>query len=68
MTNRENVLRALRRDNPETVPFEFVLCPAHIENFRKKTGTEDYQQYFGFPIRYIEINETKIKTYFSIYY
>jgi uroporphyrinogen decarboxylase len=68
MTNRENVLRALRRDNPETVPFEFVLCPAHIENFRKKTGTEDYQQYFGFPIRYIELNETKLKTDFSKYY
>ncbi len=68
MTNRENVLRALKRDNPETVPFEFVLCPAHIENFRKKTGTEDYQQYFGFPIRYIELNETKLKTDFSKYY
>jgi hypothetical protein len=36
MTNRENVLRALRRDSPERVPFDFVLCPSHVENFKKK--------------------------------
>ncbi|MDR0878292.1 MAG: hypothetical protein LBN21_09575 [Treponema sp.] len=55
MTNRENVLRALRRDNPERVPFDFVLCPSHADNFEKKTGTRDYQEYFGFPFRYVDL-------------
>ena len=68
MTNRENVLRALRRDNPERVPFEFVLCPSHIEEFKKRTGSDDYQEYYGFPIRYIELNPTKLRTDFSGYY
>ena len=38
MNNRENVLRALRRNNPESVPFDFVLCPSQIERFEKETG------------------------------
>jgi len=68
MTSRENVLRALRRDNPESVPFEFVLCPAHIENFKRKTGTEDYMSYYDFPLRYVELNPTRLKTDFSVFY
>jgi hypothetical protein len=28
MTNRENILCALRRQQPERVGFDFVLCPA----------------------------------------
>ena len=57
-TNRENVLRALRRDNPEKIPFEFVLCPFHVREFEKRTGTKDYMKYFGFPFRYVEPNPT----------
>ena len=68
MTNRENVLRALRRENPERIPFEFVLCPSHIEEFKKRTGKKNYLEYYGFPIRYVELNETKKKTDFSKYY
>ncbi len=68
MTNRENVLRALRRYNPERVPFEFVLCPSHVEEFKKRTGSDDYQEYFGFPIRYVELNPTGQKTDYTIYY
>lgn len=67
-SNRENVLRALRRQQPEVVPFEFVLCPDHIENLYRKVGTRDYQKYFNFPIRYIELNPTKKKVDFTIFY
>ena len=35
MNKRENMLRALRRDNPESVPFDFELCPSQIENFER---------------------------------
>lgn len=68
MSNRENFLRALRRDNPERVPFEFVLCPSYIDEIEKKTGTRDYLEYFGFPIRYVELNPTRKKTDFTRYY
>ncbi len=68
MTNRENVLRALRRDNPERVPFEFVLCPSHIDEFKKRTGKENYLEYYNFPIRYVELNQTRKKTDFTVYY
>jgi len=68
MTNRENVLKALRREKPERIPFEFVLCPSKIEEFRNRTGETDYQEYYDFPIRYVELNPTMKKTDFSIYY
>jgi len=68
MTNRENVLRALRRDIPERVPFEFVLCPSHVDELEKKTGTRDYLEYYGFPIRYVELTATKKITDFTKYY
>ncbi len=68
MTNRENMLRALRRDNPERVPFEFVLCPSHIEEFKKRTGTDNYMEYYGFPFRYVELNPTKKNVDFSRFY
>ena len=68
MTNRENVLRALRRENPERVPFEFVLCPSKIEEFKKRTGESDYQEYYNFPIRYVELNPTTKKTDFTVFY
>jgi uroporphyrinogen decarboxylase len=68
MTNRENILRALRRDKPERVPFEFVLCPSKIEEFKERTGKSDYLDYYQFPIRYVELNPTVKKTDFRIYY
>jgi uroporphyrinogen decarboxylase len=68
MTNRENVLKTLRKHNPQKVPFEFVLCPKYIEEFEKRTGSDDYLEYYGFPIRYVEPNTTKKKTDFSKLY
>lgn len=68
MTNRENVLRALRRDNPGRVPFEFVLCPSHVAELERRVGTRDYIEYFKFPIRYVEINGTTQTTDFTKFY
>ena len=44
MNKRENLLRALRRDHPEYVPFDIKLCPSHIDTFEKMTGTRDYRE------------------------
>ena len=67
MTNRDNIFRALRRENPERMPFEFVLCPSQIEEFKKRTGKTDYHEYFNFPIRYVDINPSKKATDFKQY-
>lgn len=68
MTDRENTLRALRRDNPERVPFDFVLSEPMIELFKEKTGAEDYMEYFGFPFRYVHLAPTEKKTDYYKYY
>ncbi|AQT68270.1 methylcobalamin:coenzyme M methyltransferase [Anaerohalosphaera lusitana] len=68
MTNRENFLRALRRDNPQKVPFEFVLCPSQVEELKRRTGTKDFREHFGFPLRYIELNPTKMDVDYSVFY
>jgi uroporphyrinogen decarboxylase len=68
MTNRENVIRALRRNSPEKVPFDMTLCPAHVENLRKKTGSGDYHAYFNFPYRYVELEPTVAKNNYTRYY
>ena len=68
MTNRENVIRALRRDGPERVPFDMTLCPAHVETLKKKTGSADYQAYFEFPYRYVELEPGVQNIDYSRYY
>jgi uroporphyrinogen decarboxylase len=68
VTNRENALRALRRENPERVPFDLVLCPHHIENVKKKTGTADYAEYFNLPFRYVELEPTKKQIDYTKFY
>jgi hypothetical protein len=55
MTSRENTLRALRRQQPDSVGFDFVLSPALLEEFQRRTGRDDYPEYFEFPIRTIEL-------------
>lgn len=61
---RERVLKALRRDIPNQVPRYFTLCPSQIEKFKRKTGREDYEEYFGFEVRFVSIRPTKLKTEF----
>ena len=68
MTNRENILRGLRRQQPERVGFDFVFCPALLEEFKRRAGREDYQEYYRFPVRCLEISPTRLKTDFTIYY
>ncbi len=68
MTKRENLLRALRRDNPEYVPFDMDLCPAQIENLIKRTGTSNFHEYYDFDYRFVEMNPTKLQRDFSKYY
>jgi uroporphyrinogen decarboxylase len=68
MTSRENILLGLRRREPERVGFDFTLSPALHEEFKRRTGREDYAEYHRFPVRGVDINATRLKTDFSVYY
>lgn len=68
MTNRENIIRALRRDNPEKVPFEFTPSAAIGAKLKELTGTYEYWKYFGIPMRFVGLHPTKKKTDFSKYF
>lgn len=68
MTSRENTLRALRRQQPDSVGFDFVLSPALLEEFQRRTGRDDYPEYFEFPIRTIELDPTRLTTDYSVFY
>jgi uroporphyrinogen decarboxylase len=68
MTNRENFLKAMRRDSPGWAPFEFSLCPALAQEFERRVGKKDYAQYYGFPVREVPINLTRLQTDYSAYY
>jgi uroporphyrinogen decarboxylase len=54
LTQRENLLRLLRRQGYEYPPIFFQLCPSQVEQFRRKTGSRlAYQDYFEFAFIYI---------------
>lgn len=68
MNGRENLLRALHKDNPETVPFGFNLCPSLLEEFTKRTGSVDFAEYYNLPYRMIELPKTKHMNDYRSYY
>ena len=51
MSIREKFFKAMRREAEGYVPFEFNLSPALVDEFKRGTGAENYQEYFQFPIR-----------------
>lgn len=65
---RENLIRALRRQNPEYVPFAFSLCDSLFETFKAKTGSDDYMDYFDMPFRYVNLKPSINTTDYSQYY
>ena len=68
LTNRDNILRALRRQPPEKVGFDFVFSPALLAEFRRRSGREDYQEYYQFPLRCIELDPTRLRTDYTVFY
>jgi uroporphyrinogen decarboxylase len=68
MTNRKNILNSLRRVESGRVAFDFVFSPAQLDKFEQKTGRSDYQEYFDFPIRTVELDPTVLRTDFTRFY
>lgn len=68
MTPRENLLRAIRKEQPESVPFFFSLCEELEEQFRQRTGRQDYLSYYDIPIRYVSLRPSLHPADYSPYY
>ncbi len=67
MSPRERVLTALRRERPDRVPKHFDLSPGLIDEFRRRTGEEDYAEYFRLEPRWAGISGTCQPRDFSSY-
>jgi uroporphyrinogen decarboxylase len=68
MTSRERVLVAMRRREPDRVPFDlsFDISPAKLDEFRRRTGsTASPEEYFGADTRMIRLGPSRIETDFS---
>ena len=50
------------------VPFEFNLCPALLTEFQRRTGRDDYWEYYAFPTRNIEVSYIGERDKFLEYY
>jgi len=68
MTKRENILTTLRRQKPERVPFCFWLCDSQAEEFKKRTGVDDYVEYYDFDFRHVGLAPTKYPIDYSPYF
>lgn len=68
MTKRENILRALRRQQPEYVPWSLSLCDSQLDRLEKESGTRNIEVYFDLPSRNIEINPTRHPNDYSAYF
>lgn len=68
LSRRENFFKAIRRENPEKIPFYFNMCDFLIDQFEKKYGTRDYFSYYDMPFRRINVNPTKRKIDYSSYF
>lgn len=68
MSTREKFFNAMRRKDGSFIPFEFKLCPSLYEEFKKRTGSESPEEYYGFPTRVLIADCTVKENRFSEYY
>ncbi|HEC41246.1 MAG TPA: hypothetical protein ENI20_00265 [Bacteroides sp.] len=54
-TNRENLIRSLKREGFDHVPVDFWLCESQIKAFKDRIGHEDYQYWFNLSHRMFEM-------------
>ncbi len=69
MNSRERVLAAMHHRQPDRTPFDFALgfSPYQLEQFKRHTGADDPDDYFGTDLRGVKIGPTRRQTDFSRY-
>lgn len=68
LTPRENMLRAIRRQNPEYVPWGMSLCKSLVQKLKKERGVEDFRTYYELPYRYVSLRPTRLRDQYTAYY
>lgn len=70
MTSRERVLAVLNRQKPDKIPkdLSWGLCPAKYEEFRLKTGQDNFWEYFQLDVRFLDFAPTRLERDFSTYF
>lgn len=68
MSIREKFFNSMRRKDGRFIPFEFDLCPSKEEEYKKKTGSDNYMEYFRFPIKWLSSEYVSKEDKFSRYY
>lgn len=70
MNARERVLAVVNRKIPDRIPkdLSWGLCPALVKEFKRRTGEEDYYEYFNLDIRMLEFAPSQAERDFSKYY
>lgn len=70
MTSRERVMAVVNRKQPDRVPkdLSWGLCPSKVEEFKRRTGCDNYWDYFNLDVRFLDFAPTKIKRNFSGYF
>lgn len=67
MNPRENLLAAMRRQQPEWVPKNAQFTAATYETFKRMTGSDDPYDYFGIDFRYVGFKPTEAISDFTSY-
>lgn len=68
MNKRENIIRAIRRQETSYIPYDIVLCESQINTLKRETGYATPYEYFDLPYRRIRLNPTQNKQDFTPYY
>jgi uroporphyrinogen decarboxylase len=68
MTPRERVLAVLRRERPDKLPRELKLTPPLLEEFERRTGSNDPAEYFSLEMRDVFFAPPAEMADFSAYY
>jgi uroporphyrinogen decarboxylase len=68
MTKRENIIRVIRRTGGTHIPLSFHLSPALLDEFKKRHGSADYEDFYGFDERLINITPSRNKPDTRKYY
>jgi uroporphyrinogen decarboxylase len=69
VTSRERVSVAMRRRQPDRVPFDlsFGFAPAQLDRLLRRTGADNPEEYFGADTRMLTIGPTRLRTDFLAY-
>ena len=67
-TPRENILRALRRQDPLWVPWGLELCDFLLDVLSRRTAGRSPWEFFQLPYRYVGLNPTRLYGQYDDYY